>query len=359
MAQKDDEFLKKLLATFRVEADEHLKAMSSGLLELEKAPDGTRRAELVEAIFREAHSLKGAARAVNFMEIESVCQSLESAFAGMKGGTGASGQIFDLLQQALDALGGLLSPEPAAAGKPALATLLRRLDDATPPWRFPRPRPVTRRPKRSGFLPRSSTRRCARRRRYSGRAWRPASAPASCTNSARRSPPEERNARGASERRSLAKLIEQLEAGNLFVKALEDRLSRLATAAEGDHRALKAMVDNLLDAVKEMQLLPLASLLESLPRMVRELARDRGKQADLSVRGGEIEIDRRILEELKDPLIHLLRNCVDHGIETPAQRVQKGKPAHGTISITIAQKDGGKIELAVADDGAGIDVAKV
>jgi two-component system chemotaxis sensor kinase CheA len=108
-----------------------------------------------------------------------------------------------------------------------------------------------------------------------------------------------------------------------------------------------------------MQLLPLASLLEALPRMVRELARDRGKQAELSVRGGEIEIDRRILEELKDPLIHLLRNCVDHGIETPALRDQKGKPPHGTISIAVSQKDGGKIEVAVADDGVGIDVGKV
>ena len=119
MAKKNGEFLKKLLATFRVEADEHLKAMSSSLLELEKAPAGARRLELVETIFREAHSLKGAARAVNFADIESVCQSLESVFAGMKSGAEASAQLFDLLHQALDALGGLLAPEPAAA-KPAL-----------------------------------------------------------------------------------------------------------------------------------------------------------------------------------------------------------------------------------------------
>jgi two-component system chemotaxis sensor kinase CheA len=119
------------------------------------------------------------------------------------------------------------------------------------------------------------------------------------------------------------------------------------------------MVDTLLDGVKEMQLLPLDSLLETLPRMVRELARDRGKRADLSTQGGEIEIDRRILEELKDPLIHLLRNCVDHGIETPEVRQQMSKSAHGTISITISQKDGGKIDLVIADDGAGIDLEKV
>src|SRR3970040_1715590 len=85
MANKNDEFLKKLLATFRVEADEHLKAMSSGLLELEKTPAGEQQTELVEKIFREAHSLKGAARAVNLTQIESVCQALESVFAALKG----------------------------------------------------------------------------------------------------------------------------------------------------------------------------------------------------------------------------------------------------------------------------------
>lgn len=76
-------------------------------------------------------------------------------------------------------------------------------------------------------------------------------------------------------------------------------------------------------------------------------------------RGGEVEIDRRILEEMKDPLIHVLRNCIDHGIEAPAARAEKRKPPHGTITLEISQKDGGKVELLVADDGAGIDTAKV
>ncbi|HEY8084262.1 MAG TPA: Hpt domain-containing protein, partial [Methylophilaceae bacterium] len=86
MAQPNDEFLKKLLATFRIEADEHIKMMSSGLLELEKAPQGDLQAEIVERVFREAHSLKGAARAVNLRQIESICQTLESVFAKLKEG---------------------------------------------------------------------------------------------------------------------------------------------------------------------------------------------------------------------------------------------------------------------------------
>ncbi|HQT26338.1 MAG TPA: response regulator, partial [Burkholderiales bacterium] len=87
--------------------------------------------------------------------------------------------------------------------------------------------------------------------------------------------------------------------------------------------------------------------------------RELGKNAGLEIRGREIEIDRRILEEIKEPLIHLLRNAADHGIEAPEERMAKGKPPEGRIAITLSQKDGGKVEIAVSDDGAGIDPEKV
>jgi two-component system chemotaxis sensor kinase CheA len=119
------------------------------------------------------------------------------------------------------------------------------------------------------------------------------------------------------------------------------------------------MTDSLLQAVKEMQLLPFASLIEILPRLARELAREQGKEVDLAVHGSEIEIDRRMLEALKGPLIHLLRNAVDHGIETPAVRAAAGKPPHGTITLAVSQRDGGKVEVLLADDGAGVDGERV
>jgi len=405
MTKKDDEFLKKLLATFRVEADEHLKTMSSCLLELEKAPADARQAELVEMIFREAHSLKGAARAVNFSDIESVCQSLETVFAGMKGGAEASEQLLDLLHQVLEALGRVLANEPSDTGAPAIATLLRRLEGAmkappprraeatsTPPSIEPAEiiAPVATKSLPAAHGPTSETvrisgakldqvmrqaeellaaRLAARERASELReflttlvTWKNERAEIQTVLRSLEGTLRQSSGKGnsmASERQGLARIIELVEAGNLLVKTMEDRLSGFARSAEDDHRALTAMVDNLLHSVKEMQLLPLASLLEALPRIVRELARDSGKQAEVELRGGEIEIDRRILEELKVPLIHLLRNCVDHGIETPALRKQKNKPLHGAISITISQKDGGKIEIAVADDGAGVDVTNV
>lgn len=405
MSTKDDEFLKKLLATFRIEADEHLKIMSSCLFELEKAPAGARQAELVETTFREAHSLKGAARAVNLADIERACQSLESVFASMKDGVSASPQLFDLLHQTLEALGGLASSAPPAAAKPALATLIRRLDSTTqdmpPPRVEPPSGPDFAEPAGDAVVAAVESLPAARgtasdtvristakldgamrmaeellgARLTAGERTRALHEFAATFAGGRRKRGEiqtllralerslRRNGKGsngvAGERHILARLVEHLEAENLFVKRLEDRVSGLVRSAEGDHRALASMVESLLQSVKEMQLLPLASLLETLPRIVRDLARDRHKQVELLVRGGEIEIDRRIIEELKDPLIHLLRNCVDHGIETRAVRIQAGKPPQGTISIAIAQKDGSKIELVVADDGAGIDLVKV
>src|SRR5262245_40077641 len=86
MSSKEEEFLRMLRATFKVEAGEHLQSLATGLLELEKNPASAEQRRLIELVFRAAHSLKGAARAVNFTQIESICQSLEDLFAGWKSG---------------------------------------------------------------------------------------------------------------------------------------------------------------------------------------------------------------------------------------------------------------------------------
>jgi two-component system, chemotaxis family, sensor kinase CheA len=119
------------------------------------------------------------------------------------------------------------------------------------------------------------------------------------------------------------------------------------------------MVDGLLEDMKKVVMLPVSSFLQLFPKLVRDLARDQGKEAELVIRGGEIEIDKRILEEMKDPFIHLLRNCVDHGIEKPEERARKRKLPRGTIAITFEPKNSRQVEILISDDGVGIDVAKV
>ena len=110
MGPKDKELLQKLLVTFKVEAEEHVKAISSGLIELEKASSPEEQGEIVETVFREAHSLKGAARAVNLVQVEGACQSLESLFAKLKSQEMTlSPELFDHLHQTVDTLGTLLA----------------------------------------------------------------------------------------------------------------------------------------------------------------------------------------------------------------------------------------------------------
>lgn len=138
--EKNAEFLKRLLATFQVEAQGHVSAMYSGLLELEKAPGAEKRAGIVETVFREAHSLKGAARSVNLKEIETICQSLESVFSALKRQELAlSAALFDRLHKAVDTVGKLLlsvGTEQTAADEARIAGISQEFEDilkGTPP----------------------------------------------------------------------------------------------------------------------------------------------------------------------------------------------------------------------------------
>jgi len=133
MKKQDDDFLKKLLSTFRIEAKEHIEALSSGLIELEHASLPEKQAKTVETIFREAHSLKGAARAVNVMGIESICQSMEGVFSSLKRrGIALSAGMFDVLHHAVDSLETLLlslNAGTSANEKSATNSMVRQIED--------------------------------------------------------------------------------------------------------------------------------------------------------------------------------------------------------------------------------------
>jgi two-component system chemotaxis sensor kinase CheA len=154
-------------------------------------------------------------------------------------------------------------------------------------------------------------------------------------------------------------LRELVERNDQTLASLETKLAGVKKLADLDQRTLGRMVDDLLAEMKGLAMLPFSWVLEIFPKLVRDLSRDQGKEVDLWIEGGEIEIDRRILEEIKDPLIHLVRNCVDHGIEKPEERRRKRKPPRGTVRIRISQKNGSKVEVLITDDGAGIDIGKV
>ncbi|OGG05325.1 MAG: hybrid sensor histidine kinase/response regulator, partial [Candidatus Glassbacteria bacterium RIFCSPLOWO2_12_FULL_58_11] len=154
-------------------------------------------------------------------------------------------------------------------------------------------------------------------------------------------------------------LPEVLENNFEHFKLLETRLAGLEKSVEADRRTVSAMVDTLLAGLKNTLMSPCSSMLEIFPKIVRELSRDQGKQVELQLRGGEVEIDRRIMEQIKEPLIHLVRNSIDHGIEKPELRERLNKPSLGRLTMAINQLKSNQIEILVSDDGAGIDLEKI
>jgi len=399
MDKKDSEFLKRLRATFRVEAEEHCRAISSGLIELEKTPAAERRAELIETVFREAHSLKGAARSVNMRDIESLCQPLEGAFAALKSReVSLSPALFDLFHRAVDNIAelvaaangertlrdrtrarelirqlGEVAQDAAPAGKPEEAA---SVGEAIPIEITPAPPPRREEttpqgpPERETPLPVETVRiptakldplllqaeeliqanMAAGQRFIELRdlnrelvSWKAESTKWKDRQSTRAEP-------------ALSEIPELHEAR---LNALQTRVAAVAETAKQDQRAIRRLVDDHLEAMKQVLMLPVATLVEVFPKLVRDLARDQGKEADLVVHGAEIEIDKRILEELKDPLIHLIRNCVDHGIQKPEERARRNKPPRGTIMLGFGARNGRQVEILVSDDGTGIDVDQV
>ncbi|WP_178019553.1 chemotaxis protein CheA [uncultured Paenibacillus sp.] len=123
-----------------------------------------------------------------------------------------------------------------------------------------------------------------------------------------------------------------------------------------DHLSL--LISELQDGVMKARMLPIEQLYNRFPRMIRDLAESLGKQVDLVLQGKDTELDRTLIEEIGDPLIHLLRNAVDHGIEAPEQRRLSGKCERGTVTLSAAHQDN-HVVISIRDDGAGIDVDKL
>ncbi|MCK4429757.1 MAG: Hpt domain-containing protein, partial [Candidatus Aminicenantes bacterium] len=419
MNKKEEEFKKRLLATYKIEADEHLKAISSGLLELEKVKNFKDQVKVVETIFRETHSLKGASRAVNLRDIETVCNSLESIFGSWKQKKiKPPPRFFDKLHDAIDFMTEALStPEiDEVKIKDHVPKILEQLNEVeveqnggekktedvsaleiepiltqTPgkeQLEKEKPEIVEKEPqlkrekqataetvriskaKLNSLLMQTEEMLSTKLKliQHSADIQDIRSILAQLKKGFTKLLQENRNIRQSKKNKSdnhhraliqFSKQLETWEKNYDIVKLMENKLSELIKSTGQDQRSVGRMVDNLLDEMRNVLMLPFSSLLEIFPKFIRDLARDQGKRVDLVIEGAENEIDRRILEEMKDPLIHLVRNCIDHGIEKPEERVKNKKPPSGKVVISVTQLPGNKVEILISDDGAGIDLSKV
>ena len=394
MDKKDEEFLKRLHATFRIEAGEHIQNLTSGLIEFEKMPAGGKNSELLETIFREAHSLKGASRSVNKKDVESVCQTLEGIFGKMKNeGLALVSSQFDLIQRAIDSitimvsgggtkipgdykdllvqLNSILEEKPENRNSEVQETQVSKSDESESKIEYPtgsKSNPV------------------------SIGEEKPLQIETVSIPTAKLDPlflqAEEmiQNKIAAVQRTTELKLIldfievwkkenrkrgshhstesgtqqkEIIDYTNEKLDELSAKIISIYQTLDNDQRMLGRMIDDHVESMKSILLLPISTIVEGFPKFVRELARSKGKEVELIINGKEVEVDKRILEELKDPLIHLVRNCIDHGIEKPSERKILNKSAQGKVAVSFNTTESRHIEIIVSDDGFGIDLDKV
>ncbi|MFH1791454.1 MAG: chemotaxis protein CheA [Candidatus Omnitrophota bacterium] len=154
----------------------------------------------------------------------------------------------------------------------------------------------------------------------------------------------------------LMNLVEELAISKLRLTEIGVKLPD--TDLKSVVETLNRLTDELQNEVMNARLVPVRQVFDRFPRLVRDLARQEGKKIKFSVIGGDIELDRTVLDEIGDPLIHILRNAVDHGIEGPAERRGKGKPEEGRITLT-ARREKSHVFIEVEDDGKGINSVKV
>ena len=164
-----------------------------------------------------------------------------------------------------------------------------------------------------------------------------------------------------SEVKSVRVDVDQLDELHSLVEQLVTSRIKLRQAVDGEASAGRDTLDeldkissNLQDTVMDMRLIPLKKVFDKFPRLVRDLAREEDKRVDFSVEGENIELDRTILDEISDPLMHVLRNAVDHGIEPPEEREAAGKPRTGSVELR-AEREHDTVVITAEDDGGGID----
>lgn len=365
MAINQDDLLKELLEDFRIEAEEHLVSISEGLLKLENSLDSP-DISVLESVYRETHSLKGAARAVNLTDTEKLCMVMENIMSSIKNGEAVIFEsLFDIMYKSVDSLRLMLSSLKETGKEkriPNFQQLIKNLEYI---------HKVSLEKGGGGKKESKPAKKELKRVLFDNkndenieRDENKDSAPVISS--------EHETIRVSVSK--LNKILEQTEdliaikstlafykteLESINFKLADDRLSNLYGDLTRFIRVANRMVDDLILDVKSTLLLPFSTILNIVPRMVRDLAREKDKEINVEITGDHFLIDKRILEELKDPLVHLIRNCADHGIESSLQRERSGKGKNGKILIKVSKEADAKLSLLISDDGGGIKVDKV
>jgi len=429
----NEKLRKRLLATFKLEAGEHLRNIRNNLISIEQNEKLAFGDDLLEETYRNAHSLKGAARAVGLSEIVELCQNVENVFSELKKENIArSPELFDLVQEALN----LIEEYIDADDEDSKVLMLDEIQSAgakiekflqRESGKFPQENePLTQTENKSSGanLPRqkgellkedssSKKENIPLNKKTTADALQKINSGKIKKLKTVRISTERLNAilldieellpvKNAIEEtfknldwlrfllegwkgewnkskilfNELNEFFESFAPANpsnirfkefeKFVRSTNELLNIFETQllesfvniSQSKKNFNKIFYDLNLK-IKEALMLPFSSLSQQFPTMMRDVAKELGKNIDFMVKGAEVELDKRIIEELKDPLVHLLRNALDHGIEMPEERISKGKPPKGKITLEVALTDQRKVEIIISDDGRGIDEKQI
>lgn len=344
--------IKKFIVRFIEEARDHINRLNEGLATLDA---GSADAEVVNTIFRSAHTVKGSSRMLKLVGITDTAHQMEEVLMHLRDGKLVYGPALgQLLYQGVDALSNLVDA-------------LAKTNDP-------------------GSLPAADSALCdALAKAALGQAKGAEPTPVAVADTAPPAAPvanaEEPTLKivdtvriRLSKLDELVKLMGEVVSSHASMRqrlldigtltraqggeTLTQALQTFASTFRDDVLTQEALMVELHDTTLRMRMLPLAIVFEPAARLVRELARSVGKEVECVISGAEIELDRQMIDKLSDPIIHLIRNGIDHGLELPEQRLAHGKPAQGRLKLS-ARQDGGWVVIDVTDDGGGIPVAAV
>lgn len=329
-----------IINDFLTEASESLEQLDQKFMDLEKQPNDT---ALLNDIFRSIHTIKGAAGFLGFQQMVDVTHCTEDVLNKLrKGEMKVTPGIMDTILKSVDLIKLLLNNIKERNGreedlKPVIALLTDIMEG-----------------------------------RFKGEEIREAAQSAMKTGEAEEEVKQARPDEGAvvAKEQSIRVDIERLDsvlnlAGELVLS--RNRLMKLGgkfsdsgqdtelhTHVNEAIAQLDLVTTDLQLAVMKMRMQPIAKVFNKFPRMVRDLARQMEKEVELHISGEETELDKTVIEEIGDPLVHIVRNAIDHGMETPAEREAKGKPRCGRVELA-AYQEGRNIVVSVSDDGKGMD----
>lgn len=362
VSQIEDAELREIYSTT---SQERLEQLEAGLLRLEQSPQNS---ELLADLMREAHSLKGDARSIGVTAVEGLAHAVEDVLSGLQQGQiDLDSAVSDRLYQGIDAIGQLVQAavtgQPGSHAPDALVSALQGLvpaspettETATPLEAIAIPSPA------APPLPEALFNETVRVQTSDLDALR-AQTEALSVNRIQ-------IAQTTAQVEQLMALWEEWQAHKspsptpntavaAYEEQLETQLLTLKSTIQKNSSTLEVVAEELRNQVRRLQLLPVARLFQPLSRTVRDLSKQQGKKIDLVLEGEAILADKRLLEGIRDALLHLVRNAIDHGIESPEERSASGKPAVATLQVK-AYQTAVSFMVEITEDGRGLNLEKI